>query len=318
MFLLICNRGFTINKYGRYLASSGNDLKRNQDCRGKSCLHMIKLVAAGKGITIAHPLIMRHILSLSRKELPNIIYLGTPSKDSNEHWKSTGLPYSNRGFPVTRIQLWNTTQDEKAHLCQTLKKVIFDADIILVSGGSTRDCIMKWKEFGVDKLLLSAAKKVNSPVLAGGSAGALCWFGGHGLGLIPSLFVPHFDVGFLKPNKTGPEEKLGLFSEYSNCICVDENAAVLISSTGLSFMQNEGSYSSTSNHFFSSLIYHGSSLVRRFGKTKPRGFLDAEITVISIDGKAKGFFMRRESIPKLEPLEIGQVKRFSDLVSPPS
>jgi len=297
MFLLIFNRDSRIA--GRYLSANRNGLIRNQVTHGRSsCLRMVNVVAAGKGSTVAHPTIMRNVISLCGKTAPNIVYLGTPSKDSAENWRTTGLPYVNCGYPVTRILLWNQTEDEKENQNPSIKELILNADVILVSGGSSKECILKWKEWGLDELLISVAMKKKSPVLVGGSAGALCWFAGNGLGLIPALFVPHFDTNVAERGILPPEQKLERYQELSCCICMDENAAMVISSDRLLL---QDSFVSRSTESVSSR------------PIKPLDFPDADFTIISTDGKAKGYLMRRESIPTLETLEIGKIKRFNDL-----
>jgi dipeptidase E len=56
--------------------------------------------------------------------------------------------------------------------------MISTADVIIVSGGNTLYAFERWKVLGIDKLLHEAAAK--GTVLAGGSAGFICWFdGGH-------------------------------------------------------------------------------------------------------------------------------------------
>lgn len=301
MFLLIFSRDIRICKLGQFLAANTDELIRNQAVRygrRSSCVRMINIVAAGKGSTIAHPTIMRNIISLCGKRHPNIVYLGTPSKDSIENWVTTGLPYVNSGYSVTQIHLWNQTHEDKEN--QNVKEILLNADIILVSGGSSKECILKWREHGVDELLLSLVRKKKSPILAGGSAGALCWFGGgYGLGLIPALFVPHFDINYVERGIIPPDQKLQRFPEYYSCICMDENAAIVISSDKLLLRE--------------SVVSRFKDVVVPTHPINSIDFPDVEFTIISTDGKAKGYVMRRLSIPKLETLEIGKIKRFQDL-----
>ena len=49
-----------------------------------------------------------------------------------------------------------------------------DKDIFYVGGGNTRNLLVLWKEWGVDLLLKEAWD--NGAILAGLSAGSICWF----------------------------------------------------------------------------------------------------------------------------------------------
>lgn len=61
--------------------------------------------------------------------------------------------------------------------------------MIQVSGGNTLFAVRRWRNLGLDKLLHEAMAR--GCVLAGGSAGAICWFdGGHSDSLAPSTVHP--------------------------------------------------------------------------------------------------------------------------------
>ncbi|PJC37072.1 peptidase E, partial [Candidatus Peregrinibacteria bacterium CG_4_9_14_0_2_um_filter_53_11] len=51
---------------------------------------------------------------------------------------------------------------------------ILSADLIYVGGGNTLKMMLRWKRFGVTTLLKQAYRK--DIVLAGVSAGSICWF----------------------------------------------------------------------------------------------------------------------------------------------
>lgn len=81
---------------------------------------------------------------------------------------------------------------------------LLDMDIIYVGGGNTMSMLMLWRGWGVDRILRTAYE--NGTVLAGISAGALCWFEQgttdsipnqttvmDALGFLPGSFVPHYD-----------------------------------------------------------------------------------------------------------------------------
>ena len=57
---------------------------------------------------------------------------------------------------------------------EKIEEQIFNTDIIYVGGGNTRFMLEKWRELGVDKLLIEAYNK--GIVCSGLSAGSYCWF----------------------------------------------------------------------------------------------------------------------------------------------
>lgn len=59
---------------------------------------------------------------------------------------------------------------------ETFADQIFSSDAIIVGGGNTLNMLGIWKAQGIDTLLYQAYEK--GIVLAGGSAGSLCWFEG--------------------------------------------------------------------------------------------------------------------------------------------
>ncbi|MCD2486765.1 Type 1 glutamine amidotransferase-like domain-containing protein, partial [Staphylococcus aureus] len=55
-----------------------------------------------------------------------------------------------------------------------LVSFVMEMDVIYVGGGNTRNLLVLWKEWGLDHILREAWK--NGVVVAGISAGAICWF----------------------------------------------------------------------------------------------------------------------------------------------
>lgn len=86
-----------------------------------------------------------------------------------------------------------------------LREHLLRQDVIWVSGGSLVNLLAVWRAHGVDRLLAEAWQE--GVVLAGGSAGALCWHEGgttssfgpaisavaDGLGLVPGSLAVHYD-----------------------------------------------------------------------------------------------------------------------------
>jgi peptidase E len=84
-----------------------------------------------------------------------------------------------------------------------LREIVLDQDIVYVGGGSMRNLLAIWRAHGLDRLLEQAWR--SGVVLAGLSAGAMCWFEGGitcssgppapmaGLGLLEGSLTVHAD-----------------------------------------------------------------------------------------------------------------------------
>ncbi|MES2212560.1 MAG: peptidase E, partial [Pseudomonadota bacterium] len=88
--------------------------------------------------------------------------------------------------------------------------VLLAQDMIYVGGGNTKSMLALWKAWGLDIVLKEAYER--GTVLAGVSAGAICWFeqglsdsewpliGLDCLGLLPGSCCPHFDSETDRPD----------------------------------------------------------------------------------------------------------------------
>ena len=84
-----------------------------------------------------------------------------------------------------------------------LREIVLEQDVIYIGGGSMRNLLAIWRAHGLDALLAEAWER--GVVLAGLSAGAMCWFEGGitrscgppetiaGLGLLPGSLSVHAD-----------------------------------------------------------------------------------------------------------------------------
>jgi len=145
-------------------------------------------------------LFIKEIIKLTGKERPKICYLPTASGDSERsiiRWYELvhDLPVEPS---VQRI--WISSYNQKV----SFEEVLLSMDAIVVGGGNTLNMIAIWKAQGIDSVLKKALEK--GIVLAGGSAGSLCWFDNgttdsrpielsvvKGLGFLPFSHSPHYD-----------------------------------------------------------------------------------------------------------------------------
>jgi dipeptidase E len=113
---------------------------------------------------------IKQIIKLTGKVKPKICYLPTPSGDSPEaiiRWYD--LVHDLSVEPSVQ-KVWISSYNQKV----SFEDVLLGMDAIVVGGGNTLNMMAIWKAQGIDVVLKKALEK--GIVLAGGSAGSLCWF----------------------------------------------------------------------------------------------------------------------------------------------
>ena len=140
--------------------------------------------------------IVRHLLDLTRAERPRVCLLPTASGDPQEgiaSFHSTLTRYECRPSHVSLFRLERERVDLRRHLLAQ--------DLIYVAGGSMLNLIAIWRAHGLDRILAEAWE--SGVLLAGQSAGAMCWFElgitassgtpkpARGLGLLPGSLSVH-------------------------------------------------------------------------------------------------------------------------------
>jgi peptidase E len=155
------------------------------------------IVAMGGGQDVADP-VFAYVASLVDRSQPKVCLLPTAS---------SAVPLSVMRFlsvfPTDRFEL--TYVDLFDRDDRDLRDVLLSQDIVFVGGGNTANLLAVWRTHGVDVILREAW--LSGVILAGGSAGANCWFEASttdsfgplapladGLGLLPGSFCPHYAV----------------------------------------------------------------------------------------------------------------------------
>ena len=77
-----------------------------------------------------------------------------------------------------------------------LENFVIDQDVLYVGGGNTRNLLTLWNDWGLDKIIRKAYE--NGTVLAGISAGSICWFEQGVTDSIPGSLSSLKCLGFLK------------------------------------------------------------------------------------------------------------------------
>jgi peptidase E len=137
------------------------------------------------------------VLSLVRVPEPRVLFLPTASGDPTAQITAFYARYARRAS-ATHLSLFR-----RHGSARSLADIVLEQDVIYVGGGSLRNLLAIWRAHELDELLVEAWRR--GIVLAGLSAGAMCWFAGgvtrsggpleviEGLGLLPGSFSVHAD-----------------------------------------------------------------------------------------------------------------------------
>jgi peptidase E len=151
-----------------------------------------------------NPLLDDFVLGLSRRQPARVCFFPTASADSAHYIVRFYRAFSGRCIP-TDLTLWTTPLlPRRPTRTSDLAAFVGEQDVIYVGGGDTANLLVLWRRHGLDVLLRRAWS--GGAVLAGVSAGMLCWFNGgvtdsfgglesldDGLGLIDATACPHYD-----------------------------------------------------------------------------------------------------------------------------
>lgn len=152
----------------------------------------------GGGFTMepGRPALDAYVLSLASVARPRILFLPTASGDPQDQIVRFGRVFG--AWPCRPRILSLFHLEEQA---EPLDRLILGQDIVYAGGGSMRNLLALWRAHGVAELLLEANRR--GTVLAGLSAGAMCWMQGgvskstgqpepiDGLGLIEGSLSVH-------------------------------------------------------------------------------------------------------------------------------
>ena len=167
--------------------------------RIKTKRHIVAMGGGGFSEEPDNPLLDDFILGLTGKKLPSVCFLPTASGDAQGY-----VDNFYNAFPPKRARALALTLFRHPGI-EDLRSFILGQDVIYVGGGSTANMLAVWRVHGLDRLLREAWE--SGVVLAGLSAGMICWFqesltdsfGGipsplcDGLALLAGSACPHYD-----------------------------------------------------------------------------------------------------------------------------
>ena len=155
----------------------------------------------GGGFTMepGNPALDELLLTLPDRAVPRLLFLPTASGDAERQVTAFRATFADRACVPIALSLFRLAETGGV----SLRDLVLSQDLVLVGGGSMRSMLAIWSEYGLDAILREAWER--GVVLAGLSAGAMCWFAGgvttstgvpravEGLGLLPYSLSVHAD-----------------------------------------------------------------------------------------------------------------------------
>jgi dipeptidase E len=166
-----------------------------------------------------------YVLHLAATDHPHVGFLATGSGDSPGYIERFYDAFTDRACP-SHLRLFPMPS-------RNVESWIVGLDVVYVGGGSTANLLAVWRAHGLDRLLRDAHGR--GAVLAGVSAGGMCWFEAgitdsfgpyrpllDGLSIASGSFTPHYDADEQRRAVLHTALRAGFPSGYA----VDDAAAV--------------------------------------------------------------------------------------------
>ena len=187
---------------------------------------IVAIGGGGFGRSIGDLKIERYIKNLSSKENPKICFIPTATGDSPDYIDKFYEAFNSLNCKTSHVDFFKRTIDLETH--------IMNQDIIFVGGGNTKSMLAVWKEWGLDRILLTAYSE--GIIMSGVSAGAICWFEkgitdswkDHQailpcLGFVKGICCPHYDE---EPERIPFVKEMLENNKITECIAIEGLCAI--------------------------------------------------------------------------------------------
>jgi peptidase E len=161
--------------------------------------HIVAIGGGGLAEVNGRRPMVEYLLDRTGKERPNVCLVNTAMGDDARMTLFGYEAFGDYDVQLSHLELFTmpNVPDPRAHLLAQ--------DLIYVGGGSSANLLAVWRAHGIDEVMREAWDA--GIVLAGTSAGSICWFEGgttdsfgldlrpltNGLAFIPASNTPHYD-----------------------------------------------------------------------------------------------------------------------------
>lgn len=188
---------------------------------------IIAMSSGGFSMQPANPILDYYVLNQSDKTNPKLCFLPTASGDDESYILKFYSFFSSLNCVPSYLSLFNPPTSD-------LEDFIMNKDIIYVGGGNTKNLLALWKEWNLHNILKKAYD--SGIILAGLSAGAICWFEEGVTDSIPGELTKLECLGYLKgsscPHYDYDKKRRPAFhrllnsKEIQNGIAIDDGVAL--------------------------------------------------------------------------------------------
>jgi dipeptidase E len=151
--------------------------------------NIIAMGGGGFSMEPDNPLLDQYILNQSKSKKPNICFIPTASGDAKNYIERFYDFFNNQECVPSHLSLF------KPHT-HDIESFILSQDIIYVGGGNTKNLLVLWREWRLDHIIRKAWEQ--GVILAGISAGSLCWFEDGVTDSYGDILEPIKCLGFIK------------------------------------------------------------------------------------------------------------------------
>lgn len=158
---------------------------------------IVTMGGGGFSMEPENPALDEYVLTLTGVARPRVCFVPTASGGSDAHIGRFEAAFERLDCRPTHLSLFRRDGRD-------LRAFVLEQHVIYVGGGNTANLLAVWRTHGLDRILREAWQR--GIVLAGVSAGSLCWFEGgvtdsfgplaalrDGLGFLPGTHCPHYD-----------------------------------------------------------------------------------------------------------------------------
>src|SRR5579863_9525439 len=135
------------------------------------------------------PRLCRYVLGQTGRSSPRVCYVATAVGDAQDAIDTFYRQAKKLGARPSHLSLYKLPLEQ-------LRRFVLRHHAVYVAGGNTRNLLILWKAWGLDGVLREAYER--GIVLAGHSAGALCWFAGGVTDSFPGRYAPLRCLGWLR------------------------------------------------------------------------------------------------------------------------
>lgn len=142
---------------------------------------------------------IQYVVDLTKKPNPKICYIPTASADNVDNIKYWNIICKHLSIEPNVLKVWVSSNPAS----KAFDEILYSMDAIVVGGGNTLNMMGIWNAQGIDSILQKVMDK--GIILAGGSAGSICWFQNgasdsrpvklsivNGLSFLPYSNCPHY------------------------------------------------------------------------------------------------------------------------------